>query len=244
MQQSKPPSDAERSDENPFAPPRAETETGLDEKETSRVERQRREHIRRESCIRWTGLLSLILAVIVLLTFGLGTLYELLRHDSSIEDIEPWMHQRWIVRMTSVISLAFIAAVTSWGLFRLRNWGRWALTIVTTLPLPALICVWLLLKRTATPEVQESIDAMGLTILSVVSALPYTVLLFLLWSPKGKMVFSPGYHETIRQTPHLRSGCSGIFPALVAVPAGLFSYFVLLMSVLSILAMLGMIRSI
>ena len=53
------------------------------------------------------------------------------------------------------------------------------------------------------------------------------------------MVFSPEYRETIRQTPHLRSGCSGIFPALVAVSAELFSYFVLLMSVLSILAMTG-----
>ena len=85
---------------------------------------------------------------------------------------------------------------------------------------------------------------MGLTIVSVISALPYTLLLFLMWSPKGRMVFSPEYRETIRQTPHLRSGCSGIFPALVAVSAELFSYFVLLMSVLSILAMMGLIRSI
>jgi hypothetical protein len=65
-----------------------------------------------------------------------------------------------------------------------------------------------------------------------------------MWSPKGNIVFSPEYRETIRQTPHLRSGCSGVFPALVALFAELFSYFVLLMSVLSILAMLGLIRSI
>jgi hypothetical protein len=58
------------------------------------------------------------------------------------------------------------------------------------------------------------------------------------------MVFSPEYRETIRQTPHLRSGCSGIFLALVAVSAVLFSYYVLLMSVLSILAMMGLIHSI
>ena len=80
--------------------------------------------------------------------------------------------------------------------------------------------------------------------MSVVSALPYTLLLFLMWSPKGRMVFSHEYRETIRQTPHLRSGCSGIFPALVAVVAELFSYFVLVMSVMSILAMMGLIRSI
>ncbi len=243
MHQTRTSADGERPDDDPYAPPRAETRPGVDEKETDQVGRQRREHIRRESCIRLTGLLSLSLAVIVILSFGLGTLSELRRQDSSIEDIEPWTHQRWIVRMTSVISLAIIAAGTSWGLFRLQNWGRWALTIVTTLPLPDLVCVWLLLSRTANPELQESLDPAGLTIMSVISALPYTLLLFLMWSPKGSMVFSPEYRETVRRTPHLRSGCSGIFPALFSVPAGLVSYFVLLMSVLSILLRLGVIRS-
>ena len=154
------------------------------------------------------------------------------------------MYRHWVARVIGVISIATFAFVTSWGLFRLRNWGRWALTIVTTLPLPVLVCAWLLLNRTANTEVQENIDPAGLTIVSVISVLPYTLLLFLMWSPKGRTVFSPEYRETIRQTPQFRSGCSGIFPALVAVFAGLFSYFVLLMSVLSILAMVGLIRSI
>ena len=86
------------------------------------------------------------------------------------------MYRRWVARMSCVISIAVIAFVTSWGLFRLRNWGRWALTIVTTLPLPVLVCVWLLLNRTANPEVEESIDPVGLTIVSVLSALPYHLL--------------------------------------------------------------------
>jgi hypothetical protein len=150
MKQTKPSVDDEGPDDNPYAPPRAETRPAVDEVESNPVEKRRRKHIRRESCIRLTGLLSLIMAVIVLLTFLLGTLSELRRQDSSIE---PWMHQRWIVRMASVNSLAAIAALTSWGLFRLRNWGRWALTIVTTLPVPALVCGWLLLNHASTQKV-------------------------------------------------------------------------------------------
>ena len=58
------------------------------------------------------------------------------------------------------------------------------------------------------------------------------------------MVFSPEYRQTIRRTPDLRPGYSGLLPALAAVSAGLASYFVLFLTVLSILAMLGLIRSV
>jgi hypothetical protein len=245
MRQSTTPGPAERPDENPYAPPRTEITPAVDEQEPDHADQasnQRTKHLRRESCIRVAGLIGLILAGCVVLTFGFGTLYELSRQDE--EALEPSVYRRWVARMSCVILIAVIAFVTSWGLFRLRNWGRWALTIVTTLPLPVLVCAWLLLNRTASPEVQESMDLAGLITVSVISALPYTLLLFLMWSPKGSVVFSLEYQKTIRQTPHLRSGCSGIFPALLAVSAEVFSYFVLLMSVLSILAMMGLIRSI
>ena len=155
-----------------------------------------------------------------------------------------WMYRRWVARMISVISIAVLAFVTSWGLFRLRNWGRWALTIVTTLPVPALVCGWLLLNRTPSPGVQESLNPAGLITLSVMSALSGPLLLFLMWSPRGEMVFSPEYSETIRRTPGSRSGYSGILPALAALSAELASYMVLSLTVLLILVTLGLIRSI
>jgi hypothetical protein len=241
MPQIEPISSAERPDENPYAPPSEDRRASVDEKATDGLANLRTKHLRRESCIRLSALIGLILAGFVGLTFGVGSLFELYRQEEGIELLSD---RRWVARMICVISIAILAFVTNWGLFRLRNWGRWALTIVTTLPLPVLICAWLLLNRTANPEIQESIDPVGLTIVSMISALPYTLLLFLMWSPKGRIVFSPEYRETIRQTPHARSGCSGVFVAVVAVSAALFSYFVLLMSVLAILAMIGLIRSI
>ncbi len=242
MPQNEPSLRDEPPDDNPYSAPRAEIKPPVEENASDEVASQRKKHLRRESCIRIAGLMGLILAASAVSTFGLGTLFELYRDQD--DDIAIWIYHRWIARMTCVLAIAVIALVTSWGLFRLRNWGRWALTMVTALPLPVLVCAWLLLNRTANPEVQDSVDSVGLTMVSVISALPYTLLLFLMWSPKGNMVFSPEYRETIRQTPHLRSGCSGTFPALLAVFAELFSYFVLLMSVMSILAMLGLIRSI
>jgi hypothetical protein len=241
MPQIKPSGPAERPDENPYAPPREYRRASVDEKATDQVRNQRTKHLRRESCIRLSGLIGLILAGFVGLTFGVGSLFEIHRQEEGIELLSD---RRWVARMIGVISIAILAFVTSWGLFQLRNWGRWALTFVTTLPLPVLVCAWLLLGRTVNPEIEESIDPVGLSIVCVLSAFPSSFLLFLMWSPKGRTVFSHEYRETVRQTPYLRSGCSGIFLAPVVVSAELFSYFVLLMSVLSILALTGLIRSI
>ena len=244
MSQNDPSRRGDQPDENPYAPPRTEISPPVVEKETDEVGNQRTKHLRRESCIRAAGLLGLILAGFVVLSFGFGTLHEIYKFSVGEEGIEPWMYRRWVARMICVISIAVLAFVTSWGLFRLRNWGRWALTIVTTLPVPALVCGWLLLSLAPNSGVQEMVNPPGLTTLSVMSALSCPLLLFLMWSPRGEMVFSHEYSEIIRRTPGSRPGCSGILPALAALSAGLASYFVLLLIILSVLVILGVIRSI
>jgi len=228
--------------ENPYSPPATEMSPGVAGDETDQVKNQFTKHQRCESCIRITGLIGLILAGFVALTFGFGTLTEL--YHQAEEGVEAWMYRRWVARMIGVISIAILAFVTSWGLFRLRNWGRWALTIVTTLPVPALVCGWLLLSDAGSSELQENLNPAGLTTLTLMSALSCPLLLFLMWSPRGNMVFSAEYSETIRRTPASRPGCSGIVPALAAALAELISYIVLLFTALSTLTMVGLIRSI
>jgi hypothetical protein len=242
MQQSEPPRRDEQRDENAYAPPRAALTPVVDQNPTDHAENQRRKHLRREACIRVAGLIGLFLAGFVVLTVGFGALSE--RHRQQAEGIEPWMYRRWVARMVCVGLIAVLAFATSWGLFRLRNWGRWALTVVTTLPVPALVCGWHLRILAANPGVQEKLNPAALTTLSALSALSCPLLLFLMWSPRGEMVFSAEYSETIRRTPRSRPGCSGIMPALAALTAELASYLVLLLTVLSILAMLGLITSI
>jgi NADH:ubiquinone oxidoreductase subunit H len=114
---------------------------------------------------------------------------------------------------------------------------------VATVPVPVLLGGWLLLNRTESPELRESLESSGLIALSVMSALSCPLLLFLTWSSKSKYVFLPGYRDTIRQTSHLRPGYSGILAAMLIVPAMFASYFALLMTLLSILALLDFIRS-
>jgi hypothetical protein len=232
----------EQLDENPYAPPMADIKPAADEAGTDQAGNQRTKHLRRESCIRVTGLFGLILAGLVVLSFGLGSLSELYRQDE--EGIPSWMFRRWVARMICLISISVLAFVTNWGLFRLRNWGRWGLTISTMLPVPVLVGGWILQNLNANPGLQESLDSGGLTALSVMSALSCPLLLFIMWSPKGEMVFSPEYSEIIRQTPRSRPGCFGILAALAFAFAELISFTVLLMTVLSIMAMLELIRSV
>jgi hypothetical protein len=232
-----------RPDENPYAPPTAELSSALDVEKTDEAGGQRQKHLRRETCIRATGLLCFITAAIVLLTFGLGSLYELQKTSTGERTIEPWMFRRWIARMATVNSLALIAAVTSWGLFQLRSWGRSAVTILSVVPLPVLLCSWLLRDRSFDPMAQGSVDSIGLIALLAASTLSCTPQLFLLWSPKGGTLFSPGYRKIIDQTPELRGGFLGFLQALLFIPTSFVSYVVLMVTMLNTLVMLGVIRS-
>ncbi len=242
MQESVPPSDGERPVVNPYAPPAALDGPPATTLESSPARRQRQQHLRRESCIRATGLLCLIAGVIVLGSFGLGLFAEL-RKLSSAPEVDRWVYRRWIARMATVDSLAFIATVTSWGLFQLRNWGRWAVTIIAVIPVPILLCSWLVQRSAGNPSIQESFDSFGSIALSVVAGLSSAPQLFLLWSPKGKTVFSTRYQEIIQQTPDLRGGCLGSLQALLIFPASCASYLVLMMTTLNTLVIFGLIRS-
>ena len=88
MPQIKPSSPAERPDENPYAPPREEIRPSVNEIATDQVVNQRTKHLRRESCIRLSGLIGLILAGFVGLTFGVGSLFELYRQERRYRAVE------------------------------------------------------------------------------------------------------------------------------------------------------------
>jgi hypothetical protein len=124
MQPTKLFADGERPDDDPYAPPRAGTNPEVDEKETDQVGNQRKEHLRRESCIRVAGILGLILAGYAVLTFVLVPLSELYDPESLGEEgIVPWMFQRWVARSICDILIAVLAFVTSWGLLIYETGG-------------------------------------------------------------------------------------------------------------------------
>lgn len=241
MQQTNPPSDGERWDD-PYQPPQVKTNPATEQKENDQAERQRNLHLLRESSIRLTGLLGMIMAVCAALLFTLYV-YDLFYHPDVFDKngSAPLTAPPWFLP-TSFFLLLMIEGATSWGIYRLRNWGRWGLTIVTSFPVLIILCGWFLLKIVGNQAIRKLIDQVSLSIYFVISGLCCTLLLFLMWSSEGRTVFSPGYCEIMRQTPRLRPGCSGIGLAFLAGLAEFISYILFFLSVLSALVMLGLIQ--
>jgi peptidoglycan biosynthesis protein MviN/MurJ (putative lipid II flippase) len=113
---------------------------------------------------------------------------------------------------------------------------------VTTFPVLIILFGWFLLKIVGNLTIRKLIDQVSLSVYSVISGLCCLLLLFLMWSAEDRTVFSPGYTQIMRQTPHLRSGCSGIGMALLAGIAESISYILFFVSALTLLAMLGVIQ--
>ncbi|WP_145272671.1 hypothetical protein [Tautonia plasticadhaerens] len=182
--------------------------------------------------------------MLVLLSFGLGTLSQLGGPDSfEARGIEPWMRRRWVARMSSVLSLALVAAWASWGLFLLRRWARWLLTCVAALPIPLVAGGWVLLVGGFDPVLRGRIEAGGLVALSATSVVSCDLLYALLWSPRARTVFLPKSAGKSVVKDRERVGCSAIAGASGVALAVLLWFYVLLMTVLSTLVVLGMIRS-
>jgi hypothetical protein len=227
---------------NPYAPPQAETQAPDESKEADDALNQRRTHLRRESSIRMTGALSLILTAIAVLTLVLRWSFELPRPDSKGGGISQSVQSNWFLLPALGTLVVVACALTSWGLFRLGNWARWALTILVALPPSGLATSWILLSSAQdrpwdyVPDRAKIALMLGLTVLS---CLPQ---LLVMWSKKSHVVFSAGYRLTIRQTPDLRPGRWGILPAMFLAPAALFSSFMAMMTAVLVLAMFGVVR--
>jgi hypothetical protein len=231
MSQSNPSADGERQDDNPYAPPRTEIRPGVESQDTDERPCGISRQPRREIALRIGGLFGFIIAIVIALGFCYGTLLRFRNSDGG-RGIEAGTSQGSLA-LAGIVSLSIIAAVTSWGVFRLKNWGRWALTITTMLTAPALLCVGLLVTYTAKPGFKGTFNYNVFNVFCVMSLLSSSVLVLLMWSPKGRIVFSPGYKESIRQTPRLRDRCAGLILGLLTALAGLISYFAILLTVLT-----------
>jgi hypothetical protein len=227
-------SEAENRRSNPYAPPQSESGPTADSTAIDEALNQRRIHLRRESCIRMTGLLSFMLNAIVVVALGLLAYFALRPFPSPIP-------RSWIAFATLVAAIAFACAVTGWGLYLLRNWARWGLTLLAALPPASQILCWILINYASDPP-WDRVPGPGRlerTIgLSLLSSLPQ---LIVMWSPKSSVVFSSAYKVIIRQTRALPRGWLGILPAMLLAPAALLSSFLLMMSVILAMAMFGMV---
>ena len=199
-------------------------------------------YYRREFLFRLGGILGLILAALVSLAFGLGT-YSVYRKLVVLEGgtFDWGLHREWLARMACVILACLVAAVTNWGLIRLRGWGRWALTLVVVVPLPVLSLGRIVLGLATGREFAEGLDPVGLAVIGAVVVLDWLTLLSLLWSPKGRAIFSAGHARTVRRETDERPGCLGVLGAFAFVIAEGIAFATLVLSAASGLEMMGLV---
>jgi hypothetical protein len=226
---------------NPYAPPRTDIRPLA---ENAASESEDRRPVGRETIIRIGGLIGLILAGLVFVVFGLGFLSEFKKIAVAEGQIDPWKYRVYISRMASTISVCLLAAVTNWGLFRLRRWGRWALTCATVLPVPVMSLCYLMIRGLTRLEAGESIFPWRLAIITMGTSIYWIHILFLLWSPKGMAVFSRGYTDARRRGARKGAGCFPVIGAFGFAFAQGISYTALVLSVLSLLEFVGLLPSI
>ncbi|SIO08906.1 hypothetical protein SAMN05444166_2387 [Singulisphaera sp. GP187] len=99
-----------------------------------------------------------------------------------------------------------------YGLRHLQSWARWTETAFLLLGVLSMVAVMIGLYFTGHG---------GLVVTYLFVLLIYFYVLYLLLSPKGTMVFSPGYSAIIEKTPHVKYKTSRIVRIAVAIFLGL-----------------------
>ncbi len=190
---------------NPYAAPQASLspEPALLTGDVARAEAIRRRHLNHEANIKSVGQLHLLAAVLLgLMVFaGLST-GRTVRHLEVVYFVVP-----------IVVNFAL-----GFGLYKLQAWARWTEAAMIGVALPAL-----------TLAVMFQLATTGLDMLLPVGAgvgafIP-AVVLWLLVSRQGSVVFSPEYREIIRITPHVRyrTSCAAVVALVLIVSFILFS---------------------
>src|SRR4051812_31830654 len=99
-----------------------------------REEDIRRDLLPTEAAFRVAGTIGMVLGASVFVIFAVPV-SGMLREAGEPGGIllgEDWRWRRWVARMASVLTLAVVGAVTSWGLRRRRPWTRWSLIVLGT----------------------------------------------------------------------------------------------------------------
>jgi len=136
---------------------------------------------RREATIRIGGLIIIPPAVLSLLFVA----YHL-------EPSKPDPTQLWTIKHLFVVAVCLFAAFTGWGLFELERWSRWALSAAATAHTPFSVYALSLYFKVIREREVWMVELMAL-----IAATSWIPLLFILWSPSGRAVFTPGYPRVV-----------------------------------------------
>ncbi len=179
---------------------------------------------RREATIRIGGLLIVPPAVLLLLFVA----YH----------VEPWTPdptEFWTAKLFFVMAVCLLAALTGWGLFELRRWSRWALSIAATALTPVSVYVLSLYFRI----IREN-DVWMVELTALIAATSWIPLLLILWSPNGRTVFAPEYRRVVGKRQW--GGWLGVVGAVFFAGLQLIAYFSVILGTFYLLMVSGFAR--
>lgn len=207
----------------------------------------RRDLLPTEVAFHVAGTVGMVLAASVFVTFGVpvsGMLREA-GEPGGILFGEDWRWRRWVARMASVLPLAVVGAVTSWGLRRRRPWARWALMVLGAVPPLAMIAGLGLRAWGVAPAVRELLDVMTLPCVGVVVLSASIAAYWAACSRRGRAVFRPHYEDVVARTRESSPNSTiGVLAGVGLTWAKFVLYWTLLFLFLSVLAACGVIRSV
>ena len=207
----------------------------------------RRDLLPTEAAFRVAGTTAMILGASVFVVFAVPV-SSMLRHADGPDGLlvdEDWLFRRWVARMTTALTLAVLASLMGSGLRRRRPWARVALIGLGGVPILALIAGLVLRATGMGQAVREFSDAL---VLPCVGAIVYPASLAAFWaafSRRCRAVFDPDYDDLIARTPKLTPRLrTGLWGGLGLAWALLILFWMLTFSILGVLAVRGVIRSV
>jgi hypothetical protein len=162
-------------DDNPFAAPEAEIKRQTDSGDPLT-------DLRRTALIRLAGLFSIIISVLVIVSFTLGGL-------SVLEDVRATggpIYHRWIIRMITAISLGFVGLGIGWGMFRSKQWARKTLTALALFPLVGMVMLALVRVLADVPGIERNLEVEQIMGLMITSGIVGVLVIYPLWSPRKR----------------------------------------------------------
>lgn len=199
-----------------------------------------------ESAFRLAGTLGMVLAASIFVIFAVPVsgILRVAGEPGGVLLGEDWILRRWIVRMASILTLAVVAAVTSWGLIRLHPWSRWVLLGLGTVPLWTLGFTVGLRIRGGGSVLQGLGDVLAMLCASIF-VIPSSITAF--WAAcarRGRMVLGLHYNGLVARTSKLSPSWKMEIPLGVGLAfAMLVLYWMLLLLFLEVLAQCGVIRT-
>lgn len=208
---------------NPFRAPTAAIGTPTLAGASTDAESIRLYHLKHEASVKSVGTLAycgagfLLLLAIFYAALAAGIVPGMDRGGGEVA------YMRVMMAVAGGFCLLGVAVLggTGYGLRRLQAWSRW-LTLVLAVLLVGVILVGFVSAALINVQI--------VLVLSLVYAIPLLMLggtIYYMAAPKANMVFSAGYRDVIRETPHLRYRSGLIYKIAVGLIVGVIAFFVI-----------------